>query len=153
MYILRKASKGDKIHIIQLIGRIRTSYKFDINLDEIDSDLVDLDKSYFNNNGWFAVVESAGKIIGTYGLIQKDREVCELRKMYLLPGFRGKGFGKIMIEDVLIKSRLLGYKQIVLETNKVLETAIGVYKKYGFEEITCEDFSGHCDYAMRKILS
>jgi putative acetyltransferase len=152
MYILRKAIKGEENQIVQLIDRVRSGYNFEVNLEETDHDLVDISQSYFNNRGWFSVIEFKGLLIGTYGLILKSPTTCELRKMYLLPEYQSKGLGKLMMEDALKNATELGYKEMLLETNKILTTAIGLYRKFGFEELHCGGLSGHCDFAMRKKI-
>ncbi len=83
-----------------------------------------------------------------YGLRNEGDAVTELRKMYLDPSQKGKGYGKLMLEDALDVARSLGFHRVTLETNEVLIEAIGLYRSYGFVETSREKFSDRCDYAM-----
>ena len=93
-----------------------------------------------------------GGIYPTEGLPQ---DTCELVKMYLLPAARGKGIGKMIIENCLQKAAAFGYKNIYLETMPELEQAINVYEKFGFEYLNGPlGNSGHfgCSKWMLKLL-
>ena len=149
---LRKAKKVDESKIMDLVKSVLSDYGLKTNPQETDKDLSDLKNYYFSKNGWFAVLEKEWEIIGSYGIFKIDEKTCELRKMYLLKNFQGKGLGKLIREDALKKARELGYSVIVLETNKLLDRAIALYSKYGFVQYIPNHFSDRCDFAMRKEL-
>lgn len=71
-----------------------------------------------------------GGIYPTKGL---PEGTCELVKMYLLPVARGKGIGKMIIDQCIETAKGLGYKYMYLETMPELEQAISVYEKFGFK--------------------
>ena len=152
MYNLRKANAGEEARIFDLVKKVLSDYGLKVNPKETDQDLSDLNKFYFDNQGWFGVIEYAGEIIGSYGIFRVNEKICELRKMYLLPGYQGKGLGRIMMEDAIQQAKALGYAEIILETNTLLDKAIHLYKKYGFEEYKPSHLSDRCDYAMRKEI-
>jgi len=54
--------------------------------------------------------------------------------MGLLPDFRGKGLGSRLLESVVQHSRNIGMEKIELQVYTQNLPAIGLYKKYGFEE-------------------
>jgi len=149
----RKADNNDRTEIYKLVETVLTDYGLKMNPAETDKDLQDLEDSYFNSNGWFEVIEDLqNRIIGSYGIFKINNVACELRKMYLYPDFQGLGLGKTMMDKAIIKAQELGYKEIILETNKILVRAIELYKKYGFVEYHPEHLSGRCDLSMRLIF-
>jgi len=150
MFNLRKASKGDESQIMDLVKLVLLDYGLKTNPYETDRDLSDLEYYYYNNDGWFAVIEKNNEIIGSYGIFKIDKQTCELRKMYLLKNYQGQGLGKLMMDDALKKAKELGYSVIVLETNKLLDKAISLYDKYGFVEYKPSHLSDRCDFAMKK---
>ena len=152
MLNLRKANKEDESKIMDVVQSVLSEYGLKTNPHETDKDLSDLSHYYFGNNGWFAVIEKENEIIGSYGIFKIDRKTCELRKMYLLSSYQGQGLGKLMIEDAFRKAKELGYSEIVLETNKLLDKAITLYSKYGFIQYKPSHLSDRCDFAMRKEL-
>jgi putative acetyltransferase len=83
----------------------------------------------------YFVAELNGEIIGGAGIFPSDglpAGVCELVKMYLKKETRGQGLGRNMIQLCLNQARLLGYRQIYLETMPELKKAVSVYEKFGF---------------------
>ncbi len=151
-YKIRKAKSGEESQLLNLVKVVLSEYKLEIDTGEIDKDLTDLDKYYFNDKGWFFVLEVEGKIVASSAIARMSDKQCELRKMYLLKEFQGNGFGKLLLEVSLKKAVELGYEEMILESNKMLQTANAMYRKYGFQEITPEHLSNRCDYAMKKKL-
>jgi putative acetyltransferase len=149
---LRKANKEDESKIMDLVESVLSDFGLKTNPLETDKDLSDLEDYYFSKNGWFAIIEMESEIIGSYGIFRIDEKTCELRKMYLLNNYQGQGLGKLMMEDAFKKARELGYSEIVLETNKLLDKAIAMYGKYGFVQYIPSHLSDRCDFAMRKVL-
>ncbi|MBM4272599.1 MAG: GNAT family N-acetyltransferase, partial [Deltaproteobacteria bacterium] len=114
-----------------------------------DRDLSDISESYIRPGGVFRIVEVEGEIAGSYGLYPVSVKVCELRKMYLMPVYQGRGIGKMMMDEALALARAKGFEEIVLETNSVLVRATQLYKKYRFEYYEPAHLSDRCDSAMR----
>jgi len=76
-----------------------------------------------------------GELVGGAGIFPSKglpQDTCELVKMYLLPEARGKGIGKLMIQQCTDFAKSLGYGVIYLETMPELSKAIGMYEKEGF---------------------
>ena len=72
--------------------------------------------------------------------------------MYVLPSYQGKGHGKRMLDAAIEKAKAFGYSQMTLESNNILDKALGLYKKYGFEEYLPDHFSDRCNLAMKLKL-
>jgi putative acetyltransferase len=81
------------------------------------------------------VLEQDGRVLGCGGiapLAGATPDVCELRKMHLLPEARGRGLGERMLHHCLEAARLCGYRRCYLETLSGMETAQKLYLKTGF---------------------
>jgi ribosomal protein S18 acetylase RimI-like enzyme len=55
--------------------------------------------------------------------------------MYVRPQFRGRGFGKLMLNHLTDYARSQGVKVLRLETGIHQTAAIGLYEQMGFERI------------------
>lgn len=66
---------------------------------------------------------------------QFDAERIELKRMFVTPGFRGKGIASLMVAELENWGRELGYKTIILETGKGQPEAIALYRKLGYNDI------------------
>ena len=146
---LRPANNKDCEKITELVYSILKEYNLKPDPACTDADIEDIEQSYFERGGTFCVLEEKdGSIIGAYGLYPVDRKTCELRKMYLHSSYRGKGLGKLLLEEALSKARQIGFEKMALETASVLKEAISLYKSYGFNEYEPEHLSSRCDQAF-----
>lgn len=145
---LRLANNKDCEKVADLVYGILEEYNLKPDPGSTDADIKDIESSYFERGGTFFVLEEKnGSIIGAYGLYPTEKGTCELRKMYLHRAFRGKGLGKLLLEEALSKASQLGFKKMTLETASVLKEAIALYKSYGFIEYKADHLSSRCDQA------
>ncbi len=88
-----------------------------------------------DRGGYIWMAEADGKIVGSAGLMKEEDGVYELVKMAVTKSHRGKGISRLLIERCLYKARELGAKKVTLYSNHQLQTAIGLYEKYGFHHV------------------
>lgn len=150
MITYRLAQKGDEKEVLNVIKYALSKYGLSLELNGADFDVSDIEKYYLNNSGWFEVVLD-DKIVGSVGVYHINDNECELRKMYLLEDYQGKGIGKKLMDDALNMGRKLGYKVMSLQTNSLLNKAIPLYEKSGFKYNSSEVCS-RCDISMGKRL-
>ncbi len=86
---------------------------------------------------------------------EEDAEIYKLHKLYCLPQTQGKGYGKIMINEICRRVLEVGKYQLDLNVNR-FNKARGFYEKMGFAVVYEEDIPiGEYwmnDYVMRKDL-
>lgn len=105
----------------------------------------------------YLVALIAGDVVGGCGIapFNGSQEVCELRKLFLLPEGRGLGLGRRLTEDCLKYAESIGYRRCYLDTLRNMKSAISLYEKLGFRHLNkpYED-SPHtgCDVWMLKEL-
>ena len=106
-----------------------TAY-FDESLDHLSG--------FYDRPGraYFVLLEN-GSVIGGIGLAEFSGfpDCCELQKLYLADGAKGRGLGYRMIAHIEACARDMGYRQIYLETHTNLQAAIHIYEKSGYREI------------------
>ncbi|WP_295274976.1 GNAT family N-acetyltransferase [Veillonella sp.] len=61
-----------------------------------------------------------------------------MKRLYVRPEGRGHALGDYLIESIMDHAKASGYKEMVLDTIELLQTAIHLYKKHGFVE--CEPY-------------
>ncbi len=145
---LRQATNADAENITALVFDVLAEYNLKPDPDDTDADLKDIEQSYFRQGGAFFVLETSDKtIIGSYGLYKTDEQICELRKMYLHPNHRAKGWGKHLMNHALAQAKKLGFNTMTLETASALKEAITLYKTFGFTEHQPTHLSKRCDQA------
>jgi len=156
---LRRIQKRDNPQIAGLIRKVFREFKIDrpgtVYFDPTTDDLFNL-FSASRSIYWIAFDNSG--IIGGCGIFPTPAlpEGCaELVKFYLAAEYRGKGIGRMLMEQSIDSAREFGYRQIYLESMPELGKAISMYEKAGFRSIDHPmGNSGHfgCDIWMLKDL-
>lgn len=105
----------------------------------------------------YLVAAVEGKVVGGCGIasFNGSDEVCELRKLFLLPECRGLGVGKALTLKCLEFAASRGYQQCYLDTLSNMVSAIALYEKLGFEHLDKPldgTIHGGCDVWMLKEL-
>jgi GNAT superfamily N-acetyltransferase len=84
--------------------------------------------------GFVLVLENEKKLVGM-GLIKTIGEgVGEVKRMYIRPEFRGRGYGKELMHALVNRAEEFGYSILRLETADFMPAALKVYHSAGFKE-------------------
>ncbi|UIR58011.1 GNAT family N-acetyltransferase [Sphingobacterium sp. SRCM116780] len=93
-------------------------------------------------------------IVGTASLLKKSNQVFELGKMAVSNKAQGYGIGTLLLEHAIEVTKSKHIEKLILYSNKQLESAIRLDRKYGFEETELEDGRyERADIKMEKYLS
>ena len=100
-------------------------------------DLADIPGNYQQGNGNFWIAEHDGRLIGTIALTDLGGGKAALRKMFVHPGFRGRGHGVALqlLEALKTWARDHQLNDIYLGTAEILLAAHRFYEKNGFTEV------------------
>jgi GNAT superfamily N-acetyltransferase len=101
---------------------------------------------------FFTVIE--GEAVGTCALYKMSDGIYELAKMAVDPKHQGKGLGDLLMKGAEAWAREKGAKEIHILSNTVLEPAITLYKKHGYEVVHLGSHPDYerCNIEMKKIL-
>jgi len=132
------------IEIIDYSGEYANDFR-DLNLEWLEkynlTESHDLEvinhpkEAVLDKGGYIFLAREGDRIVGTAGIANEGDSIYELVKMTVAPAFRGQGISKMLIEKCLDKARELKAKKIFLYSNSQLQTAIALYKKYGFVHV------------------
>jgi len=118
----------------------------DMGFQGIDAEMASFPKTY----EFLLLAKLKGKPVGAVALKRHDAQVCEMKRLYVLPEAQGSGAGRKLCERLIEEARLLGYKTMLLDSLKRLEAAVALYQKLGFEEIAPYNFNPEDDVIYMK---
>lgn len=103
-------------------------------LEEIDKQMLrDPERYVLGPGGALLFARLGGEVIGTCALLQESPGVYELSKMCVDESFRGLGAGRQLLDAAVAEFHRRGGKELFLESNSLLKTALRMYEQVGFE--------------------
>ena len=140
---------------VRVIGAVFRDYGVTFDLFEFDADLTDIPRHYLASGGCFVVLEDDGRVVGTAAAVPHSPATCEVKRVYLLSEYRGRGHGRALLEHVLGWAERAGYLVALAWSDTRFATAHGVYERLGFVrfgERTLDDLDRSREYGFKKRL-
>lgn len=75
------------------------------------------------------------RAVGCGALRPLEIGVCEMKRLYIRPTFRGTGAGGALMQSLIRSAKEIGYQKLRLDTLRSMATAIAIYRSHGFKEI------------------
>jgi carbonic anhydrase len=79
--------------------------------------------------------ENAMESIGCGALRKLQQDVCEMKRLFVRPAYRGQGVGLKLVEELIAEAQSIGYARMVLDTLPTMYNAHKLYRSLGFREI------------------
>ena len=110
------------------------SLGFDLCFQNFELELANLSGDYAPPLGCLLLVKYKGQIAGCVGMKQFSDEICEMKRLFIRPQFRGLGIGRALAQSIIEQARKSGYTHMRLDfiAPRVSES---LYKSLGFKEI------------------
>ena len=120
----------------ELFREYAQSLGFSLCFQNFDEELASLPGCYAPPHGCLLLVEYEGQLAACVALHKLDSTICEMKRLYLRPQFRGKGLGRTLAERIIAEARQIGYRHMRLDTvEPIMKDAVAMYRKLGFKEI------------------
>jgi putative acetyltransferase len=113
----------------------RTELNVDLCFQSFTTELDNLPALYAPPIGRLVIARVGGTIIGCVAVKKIGNQICEMKRLYIKPAFRGNKAGIWLLKKIIEIARELVYKTMRLDTLVSLERAVSIYKQIGFKTI------------------
>jgi N-acetylglutamate synthase-like GNAT family acetyltransferase len=88
----------------------------------------------------FLIAESDGRPAGIGALRHLSDDVAEVKRMYVVPAFRGRHISSAILDRLISEARVMGATSLRLDTCRFMSDAQRLYRSRGFTE--CRRYEG-----------
>ena len=135
MQILAAHSRELLPDLRELFVEYAKAIAVDLCFQDFDRELRELPGRYAPPEGRLLLARDGTKAAGCVALRKIGEGICEMKRLYVRPAFRGKGLGRSLAGEVITAAKLIGYEHMRLDTLGSMNEAIALYQSIGFQRI------------------
>jgi len=121
----------DLAAVRELILEYATALGVDLSFQHLDDELSSLETFY----DAILVDREDDAIAGCVALRRIDDDVCEMKRLYIRPHFRGRGIAPRLVQAIVDDARTRGFTRMRLDTLPSMQDAMRLYESFGFVDI------------------
>jgi ribosomal protein S18 acetylase RimI-like enzyme len=119
----------------RLFREYADSLKVPLDFQNFDEELNSLPGGYTPPTGCLLLAISDQEFAGCVALRQLEKNICEMKRLFVRPQWRGTKLGRILAETIIQRARDSGYQFMRLDTLPSMDRARKLYSSLGFYEI------------------
>src|SRR5258708_31301403 len=113
--IIRAHSADDIEHARKLFREYEAWLEIDLCFQNFEKELAELPGEYAPPDGRLLLAMDDDRVAGCIALRKIGDGVCEMKRLYVRAEFRGRGFGRKLVEAIISEARKIGYERIRLD--------------------------------------
>ena len=141
MRLIHVETEGEVEEARTLFKEYSDATGVDLCFQNFGRELATLPGDYAPPSGRLILAYDGEVAAGCVALREVDGGVCEMKRLYARPAFRGTGLGRALAERIVAEARACGYERMRLDTLPTMRPAIALYRSLGFKEIDAYRFN------------
>lgn len=130
--IIEAVSAADYATAREMFEEYARAIDVDLCFQDFAAELDRLTVMYAPPAGALLLARAGSDVAGCVGLRKLRDDICEMKRLYVRPQFRGRHLGRRMAEEIVRRGHELGYRTLVLDTLGTMEAAQRLYVSMGF---------------------
>ena len=127
----------DRADVEALFREYVASLAEDISFQNVSDELAGLPGKYARPTGMVLIARDGAQAAGAVAYRMVEPGVCEMKRLYVRPGFRGHNIGRALARKLISDACEIGYRCMRLDTVPgKMDHAISLYRELGFKEMT-----------------
>ena len=128
-------SSGQVEEARRLFEEYAASLDVDLCFQGFAQELADLPAMYSPPEGRLLLACNDHEPAGCIALRPLEPGVCEMKRLYVRPQFRGSGLGRLLVDRLIAEAQHAGYERMRLDSLASMLPAITLYRQFGFRDI------------------
>ncbi len=128
-------TEEDLSRVRALFEEYASSLDFNLDFQNFREELTGLPGGYAPPEGCLLLATNEERVAGCAALRKIDREIWEMKRLYVRPSSRRLGVGRILALAIIQEARKIGYRRMRLDTVPAMKEAQVLYQSLGFLKI------------------
>jgi putative acetyltransferase len=116
----------------RLFQQYADSLGFDLEFQDFSRELANLPGDYAPPLGCILLAGMDGEYVGCAALRPLAKRICEMKRLFVIPGYRGRKIGRALAQAIIDEARTRGYVRMRLDTIESMIEARALYHSLGF---------------------
>ena len=134
--VVRATTTSELADVKALFLEYAQSLSFSLCFQNFDQEVASLPGAYAPPSGCLLLAREGGVAAGCIAFRDSRNRICEMKRLYVRPAFRGRALGELLVTRLIAEARHSGYGRMRLDTvSSSMQSAIHLYRRLGFLEV------------------